>query len=122
LVVIYYACRLFDQWRANLARKKVINAIDDETEGWETDPDDPEWERIGALLLENPPTRSEKLWNRRLKLRFPEAIVVKRMTDVLREMEMSRFFPVSEPDIFPPHGVGSNKLNMYRKIPVYMYS
>jgi len=78
LAVAYFACTAFDHWRANKATKKVIKALDDETDGWEADPDDPEKETKGNFT--------------RIRLSNKEAILVNRVAEVLREMERARLY------------------------------
>lgn len=80
LLFVYFACTEFDHWRANKATKKVIAAIDEETLGWETDPEDPTHEDRGGL--------------RRIKLTNKEQILVNRVARVLREMELARLHDI----------------------------
>ena len=76
LLFAYALCEVFDHRRANAAIKKVIHAIDEETHGWKTDPEDPTAENRGELS--------------RLKLTGSEAILVNRVAQLLLEMERAR--------------------------------
>ena len=76
LLFAYALCEIFDHRRANAAIKRVIHAIDEETHGWKTGPEDPTSENRGKLS--------------RLKLTGSEAILVNRVAQLLLEMERAR--------------------------------
>jgi hypothetical protein len=76
MAILYFLCTAFDHWRANKATKKVIKAINEETDVWDVDPNDPEYEIKGNLV--------------RHRLPKTETVVVNRVAAVLREMQIAR--------------------------------
>ncbi len=69
VLVGYFSFARLDEWLAKKAKEKVI---DDEMEGWETDPDNPEYETKGDLS--------------RVKLTGKEQIVAARVAHLLRRI------------------------------------
>ena len=67
LLIGYWGFTGLDQWLANRTKQK---AIDDQTDGWETDPSDPEFETKGNLG--------------RAKLTGEGQIIVTRVAELLR--------------------------------------
>jgi hypothetical protein len=77
LVAGYWISADVDQRLTKRARIKAIEeVIEDETSGWEKDPDDPEWEEKGDAT--------------RIKLPANEQIVVTRVAEILRRLEHAR--------------------------------
>jgi hypothetical protein len=67
----YLGFESLDQWLAKRAKSKAIDAaIEDELYGWETDPDDPEYEDKNELT--------------RVRLTSEQRIVVGRIAELLR--------------------------------------
>jgi hypothetical protein len=69
----YFAFDGLDQWLANRARRRALDeAIDDETSGWEPDPDHEGWESKGGAT--------------RVRLPDKEQIIVTRIAHLLRRI------------------------------------
>src|SRR5712691_3400705 len=69
VLIGYWSFERLDQWLSKRAKEKVI---DDETDGWRTDPDNPEYEDNGQLT--------------RVKLSDKEQIMVTRVAELLRRI------------------------------------
>ena len=69
VLIGYWSFERLDQWLSKTAKEKVI---DDETDGWRTDPDNPEYEDNGQLT--------------RVKLSDKEQIMVTRVAELLRRI------------------------------------
>jgi len=69
VLIGYWSFERLDQWLSKRAKERVI---DDETDGWRTDPDNPEYEDNGQLT--------------RVKLSDKEQIMVTRVAELLRRI------------------------------------